>query len=74
MGDKGPIYVDASRPAALLHAGISTECLTLQEAVIAWHQLPEARKKATTIAVTGTGVVYKAAEIERLHYGEKPRA
>ena len=43
MVDDYKIYVDAGRPATLNDgAGVSTDCVTLQEAVIAW--LPLSRR------------------------------
>ncbi len=64
------IYEDASRPATLHNGAVSTDCPTLQEAVVAWHRLrPEQAQKAT-IRVIG-GPLYTAAEIPRLHYGPK---
>ena len=64
------IYEDASRPATLHNGTVSTDCPTLQEAVVAWHRLrPELAQKAT-IRVIG-GPLYTAAEIPRLHYGPK---
>jgi hypothetical protein len=74
MGARGPIYVDAEQPAALRHAGVSTDCPTLQEAVVAWQKLPKTLRKSTTIVLTGAGTVYQAAEIERLQFGPKPGA
>jgi hypothetical protein len=67
-----PIYIDASKRAALRHAGKSTEYLTVEEAVRDWHNLPDDLKATTTLAITGTGTVYKADEIQRLHFGPKP--
>jgi hypothetical protein len=66
------IYVDASVPAALNNGtGISTDCPTLQEAVLAWQRLAPEQKIRATVRVIG-GRVYTAQEIERLHYGPKP--
>jgi len=45
------IYVDASRPSTLRHAGGSVECPTLHEAVIAWRALPEKDRHQATIQV-----------------------
>lgn len=44
MSDDYKIFVDAAQPATLNDgAGAQTDCATLQEAVLAWHQLaPEA--------------------------------
>jgi hypothetical protein len=66
------IYVDGGRPATLNDgAGVSTDCATLQEAVLAWHRLASGQKIRATVKVIG-GAVYVAHEIERLHYGPKP--
>jgi hypothetical protein len=66
------IYVDAAQPATLNDgAGKLTDCATLQEAVLAWHALPSARKIRATVKVIG-GPVYTAHQIDRLHYGPKP--
>jgi len=66
------IYVDAGRPATLNNgAGVSTDCTTLQEAVLAWQRLAPEQKIRATVKVIG-GPVYTAQEIERLRYGPKP--
>ena len=66
------IYVDAAQPATLNDgAGKLTDCPTLQEAVLAWHELPSAQKVRATVKVIG-GPVYTAHQIDRLHYGPKP--
>ena len=45
MADDYKIYVDAGRPATLNDgAGVSTDCVTLQEAVIAWQNWPLNRR------------------------------
>ena len=72
MSDDYKIYVDAAQPATLNNgAGVLTDCPTLQEAVLAWHQLPPDQKIRATVKVIG-GRVYRAHEIVRLHYGPKP--
>jgi bifunctional non-homologous end joining protein LigD len=72
MSDDFKIYVDAGQPAILNDgAGIATDCATLQEAVLAWHRLAPEQKIRATVKVIG-GPVYRAQEIERLHYGPKP--
>jgi hypothetical protein len=71
MGDDYKIYVDAGHPATLNDgAGVLTDCTTLQEAVLAWHRLAPEQKIRATVKVIG-GPVYRAHEIERLHYGPK---
>ena len=73
MSDDYKIYVDAGQPATLNGgAGVLTDCATLQEAVLAWQQLAPEQKIRATVKVIG-GPVYRAHEIERLHYGPKPR-
>jgi hypothetical protein len=68
------IYVDASQSAILRHGDVLVDCPTLQEAVLAWHKLPEGdREKATIKVKLPGGEVYTAREIERLHYGPKPK-
>ena len=68
-----PIYVDAKLPATLRHARISTGFLTVREAVIAWRNLPDEQKQRATVKVDGKdGRLFKAADIERLHYEPKP--
>ena len=62
----GPIYADASRSAVLHHGAKSVNCLTLQEAVIAFNNLPEDRQEIATIVSVGT--TYVAREIRRLHH------
>ena len=71
MSDDYKIYVDAGRPATLNNgAGALTDCATLQEAVLAWHQLAPEQKIRATVKVIG-GPVYTSKEIARLHYGPK---
>ena len=72
MADDYKIYVDAGRPATLNDgAGVSTDCVTLQEAVIAWYKLAPEQKIRATVRLIG-GPVYAAHQIVRLHYGPKP--
>jgi hypothetical protein len=71
MNDDDKIYVDASQPAILQHAGRAIDCPTLQEAVIEWHRLPPNGRAHATIRVRG-GTAFTAREIDRLHY--KPKA
>jgi transcriptional regulator with XRE-family HTH domain len=66
-----PIYIDASKSAVLKHGVTSINCLTLQEAVIAYHNLPPERKEIAKI--TSGGKVYSASEIERFHYAERAK-
>ena len=72
MSDDYKIYVDG-RPTATLNdgAGAQSDCATLQEAVLAWHRLAPEQKIRATVKVIG-GPVYRAHEIERLHYEPKP--
>jgi hypothetical protein len=67
-----PIYIDASKRASLRLAGKSLEYLTVEEAVRDWYNLPDDLKVRAILVITGTGTVYKAAEIQRLHFGPKP--
>jgi hypothetical protein len=54
------IYVDASVPATLNNGtGVSTDCPTLQEAVLAWQRLAPEEKIRATVRVIG-GRVYTA--------------
>jgi hypothetical protein len=72
MIDDFKINVDAGQPATLNNgAGVSTDSATLQEAVLAWYRLAPEQKIRASIKVIG-GPVYRAHEIERLHYGPKP--
>jgi hypothetical protein len=72
MSNDEKIYVDAAQPATLNNGGgVLDDCPTLQEAVIAWHELPLEQKKRASVKMFG-GPVYNAGEIERLHYGQKP--
>jgi hypothetical protein len=45
------VYVDASQPATLQRPNGPVSYYTLQEAVLAWHKLPEKERAETTIAV-----------------------
>jgi len=60
-----PIYVDASLPAVLRYDGGTLDCLTLGEAVIAWHGLEGPRKYTATI--TADGAVYRGEQIDNLY-------
>jgi hypothetical protein len=61
--DDTRIYVDAAQPATLNDgAGELTDYGTLQEAVVAWHALPSAKKIRATVKVFG-GPVYTAHQI-----------
>jgi hypothetical protein len=72
MSDAYKIYVDAGQSATLNNGqGVSTDYATLEEAVLAWVRLAPEQKIRATIKVIG-GPVYRAHEIERLHYGPKP--
>jgi hypothetical protein len=72
MSDKYKIYVDNSYLATLNDGvGASTDCPTLQQAVLAWHRLPAGQKLRATVKVIG-GPVHTAHEIHRLHYGPRP--
>ena len=72
MSDDYKIYVDAGQPATLNNgAGAQTDCATLQEAVSAWHRLAPEQKIRATVKLIG-GPVYRAHEIDRLHYEQKP--
>ena len=72
MTDDTRIYVDAAQPATLNDgAGKQTDCASLQEAVLAWRALPSTQKIRATVKVIG-GPVYRAHQIDRLHYGPKP--
>jgi hypothetical protein len=63
--DNEAIYADAALSATLRNAGSSIACLTLQEAVIAWHKLSATDREQATIK--SGGAVYGAHEILRLH-------
>ena len=51
-------------------AGISTDCATLQEAVLAWQRLTPEQEIPATVKLIG-GPVYTAQQIARFHYGTK---
>jgi hypothetical protein len=70
MSDDYKIYVDAAQPATLNDGAAQMDCATLQEAVSAWHQLAANQKIRATVRVIG-GPVYRAHEIERLHFEPK---
>ena len=72
MSDDYKIYVEAGLLATLsTGSGISTDCATLQEAVLAWHKLGPEQKIRATVRLIG-GPVYTAHQIARFHYGAKP--
>ncbi len=71
LSDDYRIYVDGGRPATLNDgAGTSTDCATLQEAVMAWQRLTPEQKIRATVKLIG-GPVYTAHQIARFHYGTK---
>ena len=61
-----PLYVDASRLAQIEHGATTANFYSLQEAKLAWDQLPENRREIAKI--TAAGRVYERGEIERFHY------
>ena len=64
-------YIDGGQPATLNNgAGAQTDCATLHEAVSVWHRLAPEQKIRATVKVIG-GPVYRAREIDRLHYEQK---
>ncbi len=65
--NEGPIYADASRSAVLQRGVTAINCYTLQEAVIAFENLPKDRQEIASI--TSLGRTYSPSEIRRLHYG-----
>jgi hypothetical protein len=72
------IYVDTAHqgPATLRRVGRSVNCQSLEEAVMAWHRLAATEREQATIKVNvpgGNGPVYSVKEIDRLHYGAKPK-
>lgn len=73
MSDDYKIYIGSEQPATLNNGdGVQTDCATLQEAVSAWHRLTPEQKMRATVKVIG-GSVYRAHEIDRLNYGQKPQ-
>ena len=72
MSDDYKININAGQPATLNNGdGVQTDCATLQEAVSAWHRLAPEQKIRATVKVIG-GPVFRAYEIDRLHYEQKP--
>jgi hypothetical protein len=68
------LYVDATRPATLNDgAGSQTDFATLEAAVVAWRALPPVAKIRATVKLIG-GPVFRAQQIEWLHYGPRPAA
>jgi hypothetical protein len=60
------IYTDQRQSAVLAYGDTKVRCLTLQEAVIAWHQLAPEQKRFATISARDGGF-YSGAEIDTLH-------
>jgi len=58
------IYVDLARPAVLEHGAHAVNCFTLQEAIIAFENLPKVGQDIATIASAGRTLT--SAEIGRL--------
>lgn len=68
MPDTTPILEHADLPATLICPGHpDKQCLTLQEAVIDWRNLPEPDQQQASIR-TAAGRVYSPQEIDRLHH------
>ena len=65
MKDTDSIYENASQRATLCVA-TKVDCPTLQEAVIAWRNLPGEQKETATIKLAN-GTVYTASEIVNLY-------
>lgn len=61
-----PLYVDAGRAARMEHGAKTEDFFTLQEAKIAWDQLPADRREIARIM--SAGHIYERSEIERFHY------
>ena len=68
MNDKDKIYADPTEPAVLRYGDTLVECHTLGEAVLEWLRLPAEKQARATIKV-GSGTIYSASEIDRLHTG-----
>ena len=66
LATTAPLYVDASRAAEMDHGARTDRFYTLQEAKLAWDQLPRERREVATIKSAGR--VYERADIERFHY------
>ncbi len=62
------IHIDAAERATLLFGSRRVDCYTVQEAVIAWHNVPEEHRGTATVRID-SGLHYTAKEIGRLHYG-----
>jgi hypothetical protein len=72
MTEADRIYVDASQPAALKYDGKVVVCPTLEEAVVAFHNLPDALQAHASIEMEGaSGGRFTHVEIQRLYYGAR---
>jgi hypothetical protein len=69
--NKDRIYIDSS-PATLRYYGRTVRYATLNEAVNAWHELPnDVRNDATIKVDVEGGTLYQASEIARLYRGPR---
>jgi len=67
--NKDRTYIDSSS-ATLRYYGRTVSYATLNEAVNAWHELPnDVRNDATIKVDVEDGTLYQASEIARLHRG-----
>ena len=72
MSEDYKIFVDGKQPASLNNgAGAQTDYSSLQEAILAWRDLPPEQKVRATVKVV-RGPVYAAYQIDRLYYEPKP--
>jgi hypothetical protein len=62
------IFEDASQSATLMYGAKSLSYPTLQEAIIAWGNLPDEEKSLAVIEVGGSRRRYSADGISRLHH------
>jgi len=57
--------IDWMRPATLHNGAVSTDWLTLRDAIMAWNRLRPEQARGASIRVIG-GILYTAAEIAKL--------
>jgi len=65
MSEDRPIDVDAMLPATLRYGDKTLHCLSVEEAILAFHQLPANVKDEASLRLAG-GSIYSGSEIGRL--------
>ena len=68
MGEDEQVRLGGSRSATLHNGAISTDFPTLQDAIMAWHELRPEQARTASIRIVG-GQLYAAVDIPKLLNG-----